>query len=491
MKSVLLLLAVTATGACSAFQPSSNAGHQYQRHTTPTTTRTTALRSQNSHEDNESEETTTSRRKWLLQSAASATATAAALLIDPVLPARAATATTASSNSVFKAAKRPTAYRVDSTVPPTLLALNGAQEQTQTLKSLAGGSGTDKDAIIVDTVNLNNILNKAVFGTASAIQSQFIDKDTSKTGMGYASYVCLGVPRLTQGVDVELAASLLSNMVTASTKNKNPNVAVGLHWAPLSTQSALDQYSSTGGSNGIEALTAAMVQAGVPASTVELYAPLLQQTATATAATATTKLLALSPEYDDLALALKSGLQPLSAERRANYVIDQQGFIGMTELPQFKLYVDRSLLKDFDDAVDEGKPGKGNSGNFFAQRILLHETAATVCAQYAAAHQATSDGQPTPLVALVAPIPDLRYLVGGINGRLSRVSNYLGMQKVSPNAVTTILLNPTAQETLSRSRYLRLEIGTGPATLDYQAKVADYLWFSASPKVNLIPRLMN
>jgi hypothetical protein len=36
-----------------------------------------------------------------------------------------------------------------------------------------------------------------------------------------------------------------------------------------------------------------------------------------------------------------------------------------------------------------------------------------------------------------------------------------------------------------------LEIGTGPATLTSQAKIADYLWFSASPKVNLIPRLMN
>ena len=58
-------------------------------------------------------------------------------------------------------------------------------------------------------------------------------------------------------------------------------------------------------------------------------------------------------------------------------------------------------------------------------------------------------------------------------------------------AITTILLNPSAEETLSMSRFLRLEIGTTPRTLQYQTKVADYLWFSSMPKVNMLPRMMN
>ena len=137
-------------------------------------------------------------------------------------------------------------------------------------------------------------------------------------------------------------------------------------------------------------------------------------------------------------------------------------------------------LKDFE-------PTNNNDqiGNYFSERILVHETAATAAAKYA------SD-KPDSFVALVAPTPDVRFLQG-INGRIPRICQFLNPSGnlVTANAVTTILLNPTASETLSKSRYLRLEVGTGPETIDYQSKVSDYLWFSSSPKVNMIPRLMN
>ena len=96
---------------------------------------------------------------------------------------------------------------------------------------------------------------------------------------------------------------------------------------------------------------------------------------------------------------------------------------------------------------------------------------------------------------MVYPSKDVRYLQG-INGRVPRVTQFLLDQRESKfttteDSVTTILLNPTAKETLSQSRRLRLEIGTAPENLDYQSKLADYLWFSQMPKVNLIPRLMD
>ena len=128
---------------------------------------------------------------------------------------------------------------------------------------------------------------------------------------------------------------------------------------------------------------------------------------------------------------------------------------------------------------------KESEGNYYAQRILTHEAGATVVSQYASA-------RPDSLVVVMAPVNDVRFL-NGINGRIPRVFGKLRPDdsKVTDNSVTTILLNPTARDTLSKSNYLRLEIGTAPDVLDYQTKVADYLWFSASPKVNLIPRLMN
>ncbi|CAB9514275.1 expressed unknown protein [Seminavis robusta] len=372
-------------------------------------------------------------------------------------------------DSVYRPAKRPTAYRVDSTCPPTLLSISSAREQTQVLKEIATGSGTDKEAIVVDTINLNNMLNKAVFGTASYIKSQ-LESDDSKTGLGYASYLCLGVPKQATPEDLTLASSLLSTVMQA---RAGKNMAVGLHWAPISTQAALDQYTTN---KDYEAFSTTMTQAGVDQATLSLYRPLLESLAAANMDT-----LALSPEPADLQTAISQGLQQVNPDRRAQYVADAPGFIGMTQQPQFKMYTDRSMFKDLPDGVKEG--------DFFAQRILVHEAAATVCAQYANAHSTTTST--TPLVALLAPIPDVRFLVGGINGRLPRVSNALGLNKVTPNAVTTILCNPTALETLSKTNYLRLEIGTGPETIDLQAKVADFLWFSKSPKVNMIPRLMN
>jgi len=95
------------------------------------------------------------------------------------------------------------------------------------------------------------------------------------------------------------------------------------------------------------------------------------------------------------------------------------------------------------------------------------------------------------LVLAVAPIRDVRFF-GGPNGRLARVCKAIkGDTNIDDEAVTTILLNPSAEETLSKSKFLRLEIGTAPALLKYQTKVADYLWFSSMPKVNMLPRLMN
>jgi len=332
----------------------------------------------------------------------------------------------AADDGVFRPAQRPTAYIVDSTIPPTLLPLD-ARKETAILTALGKGSGTNKEAIVDDSVNLNNILNKAVFGTISVISSitGMSGKEESKSGPGYASFVCLGLPKETKAVDVDLASGLLEPMLQAR-KSMKAESAMGLAFAPMSAQPALDVFSQDGNS---AALIEAMTSAGVSETEVKLQLPLLQLAKSRNA-----KLLALAPEVVDANTVRTRGLQNVDPEQRAKYVVDAEGFISLTQDPKFKLYTDRSLLKDF-EPLDE----KDQQGNFFAQRILVHEAAATVLAKYAVP-------RPDSFVAVIAPTPDLRFL-GGINGRIPRVYQYLNKEsnKVTNDAVTTILLNPTAK----------------------------------------------
>lgn len=373
-------------------------------------------------------------------------------------------------------AVRPTAYRVDSTQPPTLLPLTNARKEKNALDELGRGSGTDKEEIKIDTLNLNNFMNKLVFGSIDFVSQLASEtKDESKTGEGYASFVCMGVPHSTTASDIDLATSILNSIV--QDRNEKLATALGLSFCPMSVQPALDAYAKSGKESELRSV---MREAGVTDDVLDLYMPLIRF-----AKGKSLEFLALSPEFVDVKAARTNGLGAVDFERRQSYVLDPDGFITMTRDPRYKLYTDRSLLKDFAPTNDDD-----NIKGFFAERIFVHETAASVVANYAV-------DKPESLVTIVAPIPDVRYLQG-INGRIPRIygslvkrNNPNRTNKVSDNAVTTILLNPTAAETLSAGRFLRLEIGTGPDTLAYQAKIADYLWFSSSPKVNLIPRLMN
>jgi len=389
-------------------------------------------------------------------------------------------------NQPYTPAKRPTAYRVDSTIPPTLLPVPTVSAQTKVLQDLGRGLGTDKDAIVVDTINLNNMLNKAVFGTAAAVSRLAASSSSQRTGdtASPASFVCLGVPSQPTAADIDLGLSLVQSIAQQAAKAKK-NRAVGVSVFPYSTQSALDEYIK--GTASLSQLQSALESAGVSTETFQLYQPILEY-----AAKEKLDLIASAVEIADRQAVLASGLQNVDPVAREQYVVDPEGFIAQVNDPKFKLYTDRSLLKDAAD-------GSSKVGNFFSDRILAHEAAATAVVRYAAAH-------PGSVLFLLAPVADVRYL-NGLNGRIPRIYQSFtarmrsgsGEQPassssggtVTANDVTTILLNPNAADTLSKTRRLRLEIGTGPETLAYQTKVADYLWFSASPSVSLLPRLMD
>lgn len=419
------------------------------------------------------------------------------------------TSASAADSSGFAPAVRPTAYRVDSTIPPTLLPVPNARSQLALLRDLGKGLGTDKEAVFIDRLNLNNMLQKAVYGTANVVSN--IGKGSSDT-QAPASFVCLGLPTNPSARDFDLIVSLLQS----TWGPKSRKMAIGIALFPYPSQSLLDDFISS--RLTMTELEEALQQPPMLVSreVLSLYAPLLSY-----AAAKQIPLVALGLDAGDRRTVRQQGLQNVDPATRALYVADPNGFIATTTDPAFKVYTDRSLLKDFsannnnnnmadtssDTAATAPSNGKTGTGIFFAERILAHEAAATLAARYAV------QNGPGTVMAVVAPINDVRYL-NGINGRLPRVYQYQSTAQlksnndknslgslsppqpnsaapVTANDVTTILVNPTAADTLSRTVRLRLEIGTGPETLPYQTKIADYLWFSSSPAVSLLPRVMD
>ena len=404
-----------------------------------------------------------------------------------------------SSGGIYIPAKRCTAYLVDSTIPPSLIPYRASREAA-ILKNLGMGGGTAKTPFVEDDVNLNNFMNKAVFGSIDAVKGAVGGGGggvVNKSGPNYQSFVFLGAnfddsytasPEKVGGkmnADATLAVDLLTDI--CKPKERNGNTAIGLSFIPQSGQATLDEYlaSSGDGSSSSEedverTLVDALTATGANGELAKRHLPIMRF-----AKKKRCSLLALAPELSDLATVQKGGLQSLDPTRREAYVADAQGFIALTQDPKFKLYTDKSLLKDFTPTKSNDEAAsKAEQGNFFAERILVHEACATAISKWATS-------RPDSLVVTITPIPDVRFL-GGINGRIPRICQYLNPNSlVDDEAVTTILLNPNAKETLSESKFVRLEIGTAPNNWTYQTKVADYLWFSSMPKVNMLPRMMN
>ncbi|KAL3768513.1 hypothetical protein ACHAW5_006709 [Stephanodiscus triporus] len=467
--------------------------------------------------------TTVSRRSVLRRSAASVAALGGVGLL-PVSSASALPPIASFSNPFgsrlasmsnggsYVPARRCTAYLVDSTIPPSLIPYRASREAA-ILKGLGMGKGTPKGPVVEDDVNLNNFMNRAVFGSLDAAKrvvgmttGDDGSTSSSRSGANYQSFVFLGAnfddthtasPERVAGetnADATLAVGLLADICRP--RERSGNTAIGLAFAPRSAQDALDYYLLSKGEEDATTTMSSLDEYDVERKVVETlialgadgvlaerHLPILRFAKRRGCA-----LLALAPEPSDLRVVRGGGLQSLDPTRRGTYVADAPGFIALTQEPKFKLYTDKSLLKDFvasssPTAKDEAST-KAEQGNFFAERILVHEACATAIARWATS-------RPDSLVVTIAPVADVRFL-GGINGRVPRVCKYLNPESlVDDEAVTTILLNPSAEETLSESKWLRLEIGTAPNNWTYQSKIADYLWFSSMPKVNMLPRMMN
>lgn len=164
-------------------------------------------------------------------------------------------------------------------------------------------------------------------------------------------------------------------------------------------------------------------------------------------------LVALAPLYTDLVKVRQNGLQSLDIANRETYVTDTKGFISMVQSPRFKLYTNRSLLKEYEASNLISKSGEEDDiANYFAERILSDEAVATASAKWALQAKIRSSNKGNnnnnSLMIILSAFERVRYL-GGANGRVLRVLQFLSPdENISEEAVTSILLNPTAQVSL-------------------------------------------
>ncbi|KAL9182110.1 hypothetical protein ACHAXT_012453 [Thalassiosira profunda] len=408
------------------------------------------------------------RRDALRQSAA-ALATASYLASSQpasALPALAsfsnpfAPSANSSSGGKYIPAKRCTAYLVDATIPPSLIPYRASREAA-ILKNLGNGRGTP---------NRHSWRTTPCSGASRRSKRWRGRRRSEQSGPNYQSFVFLGA-----NFDDTYTAS-----VEKAERTGTPAWRSGC-WRTFASQRSGGEYRRRSGQGALDAYLAS----GGSGRTSESWSRTSRRrcerragrTPPADSEVCPKKrcaLLALAPENADLATVKKGGLQSLDPQRREAYVADAQGFIALTQEPKFKLYTDKSLLKDFvpsASAKDEAAQ-KAEQGNFFAERILVHEACATAISKWASSPTqfARGYGRSDPPTSAKFLNPD---------------------SLVDDESVTTILLNPNAKETLSESKFLRLEIGTAPNNWTYQTKVADYLWFSSMPKVNMLPRMMN
>ena len=163
-----------------------------------------------------------------------------------------------------------------------------------------------------------------------------------------------------------------------------------------------------------------------------------------------------------------------SERERAFFVVDQAGFQKSVTEPGFAIYANRVITPFFQEKVEV------NQKNLLALSLIKDESIASEASRILLASNESS------IIVLLAPLENVIYGLG-VKERLSR--NIREAQKASAR-VASVILNPTAADSLSFTNQLQLVLGYGE-TFNNQRSLADYIWFSSSPAVKLLTRKKN
>ncbi len=156
----------------------------------------------------------------------------------------------------------------------------------------------------------------------------------------------------------------------------------------------------------------------------------------------------------------------------------------------FKRYSDSVITSRFEE--DSSYRRFTSIENYFSYRILRQEYIATLVARRFADASKEQGRSSKELVILLAPESDIKFGLG-VEERVKRSLNRVRADSPpssSSSRVYSVLLNPSAADSLSDTAQLRLVLAYGPL-LRYQRPLADFLWFSEYPPVRLLTRTKN
>ena len=212
-------------------------------------------------------------------------------------------------------------------------------------------------------------------------------------------------------------------------------------------------------------------------------------------------LVALGLANETKQRVLADGLDGLIDEDRTTFVPDPIGFIESVRGEGFQRYTDKVVLPLYEFYFENKLLGSNPSPEkFFSSKIIADEAIATAAADYVYSH-------PNTVMMVMTGIERVKFGYG-VRERIVRRLRSLRAAELKSDGVTpgptptdkaptpvptkvlSVLLNPTARDSLSQTVQLQLVLAYGPFLKD-QRPLADFLWYSRSPPVRLLTRPKN
>lgn len=315
--------------------------------------------------------------------------------------------------------------------------------------------------------------------------------------------------------DHELQANIVSRMLE-STKRNNKQLVIGLEMVQKGIpafQAALDAYVRSKKEDITEADADAAFIKGTDwlnrwVWDFNVYKPIFHL-----ARNKGIPLVALNVLSETQQSVKESGLEGLSDIEKQIYVPDLEGFIASVKGPGFQRYTEKVILPSYQFHAENKLLGDNPSQEkFFSSRILWDEGMASSAVTYLSEQSANT------MMVVLTGADHVKFGYGIRERAIRGLKNFrekrnaanvalfeqltasaTGDEKKKPQKpaellkdvkVLSVLLNPTAQDSLSETTQLQLCLAYGPFLKD-QKPLADFIWFSDSPPVKILTRPKN
>ena len=304
-----------------------------------------------------------------------------------------------------------------------------------------------------------------------------------------ADVVILGEHHYSQD-DHELQASLIGRMLD-ETKGKGKTLTIGLEMVQRGNpqyQAALDAYVNSKEQGISEQDADAAVVIGTDWANnwqwdFEVYKPIFHL-----ARNRGIPLIALNTATETTNRVLADGLDGLTNDDRQTYIRDPLGFVESVRGEGFQRYTDKVILPSYEFYAKNNLLGKNPTPEkFFASRIFNDEAIGAGAANYVA-------NRPKTVMVVLAGMEKVKFGYGIRERTLRELRRLRGSATTENEAVgatvLSVLMNPTAADSLSPTVQLQLVLAYGPFLKD-QRPLGDFLWYSKSPPVKILTRPKN